>query len=95
MKRSWQRTTDKWQIDHFGEMNTKKDFPGPFKKTWDGCALFENAAHGFRKARLFPLSINGIDKKKLNPCKAAKKCSSTNECDKLEGNKAKDQRAVD
>ena len=35
--------------------------------------VFENAAHGFRKSGLYPLTIEGIDKTKLTPSQTVEK----------------------
>ena len=56
-----------WQMSNVGEVLTKKQFPAVFRKTWYRVATLENAAHGFRRSGLYPLSPDGIDKSKLGP----------------------------
>ena len=72
MKKAWQQTVKNWQVKNLGVALSKKEFPGLLKETWRKTATFENAAHGFRKAGLFPLSPEGVDLTKLAPSKVEK-----------------------
>ena len=56
---------------------TKKDFPAVFSDTWKQVATFQNAANGFRRSGLFPLSADGIDSTKLGPSALAPIKNST------------------
>ena len=71
MKSAWHKTVKEWQMTHIGETLTKKQFPALFKTVWDQVTTMENACNGFRRAGLFPLTANGIDKSKLTPSRMA------------------------
>ena len=52
MKAVWKAMVKKWQLQHVGEVLTKKQFPAGFenkqqKKTQIQVATLENASHGF------------------------------------------------
>jgi hypothetical protein len=75
MKKVWHLLQKNWQIQNIGVALSKKEFPGLFKKIWNKMALFENAAHGFRKPCLFQLIVNGIETCKLAPSQSRKSTS--------------------
>lgn len=79
MKSVWKQTVKQWQIEHMGLPLGKKDFPALLRKTWEKVATFENTSHGFRKAGLFPLRIDGIDSTKLGPSKLVNKTDADKE----------------
>lgn len=62
---SLEADSKQWQIEHSGAALRRKDFPALLQQTWAKVATFENVGHRFRKARLFPLNRDGIDKSKL------------------------------
>ncbi|XP_033731184.1 LOW QUALITY PROTEIN: uncharacterized protein LOC117320803 [Pecten maximus] len=69
MKAAWTKHVKQWQMQHIGEVLTKRMFPEVFRGTWYQVATFANAWKGFQKSGLFPLSSDGIDRTKLAPSK--------------------------
>lgn len=67
MKQKWRQHVKEWQMEHLGEVFTKNNFPEVFKRTWESTTTLELSVHAFKRAGLFPLSLEGIDKSKLGP----------------------------
>lgn len=69
MKSAWISEVKYWQMNHIGEVLTKKTFPEVFKIVWDRVTTLENSTQGFKKSGLYPLTPEGIDLTKLGPSK--------------------------
>ncbi|XP_033106069.1 uncharacterized protein LOC117108217 [Anneissia japonica] len=69
LKASWKRAVQRYQFDNPGETVQKQTFCRVFNEAWQESATKKNAVSGFRKAGLFPFSIDAIDKNKIAPSK--------------------------
>lgn len=58
LKNAWQRVINKFQLDHWGSIVIKNNFPALFKTAWYEVATREAAMKAFKTAGLFPFEIN-------------------------------------
>ena len=77
LKSAWKKQVKTWQVDHLGEIFTKKHFPGVFQKAWSDVTKIENAIHGFQRCGLYPLDAEKVDQSRLNPSKLHAQLSKT------------------
>ena len=65
LKAAWESEVKAWQMSHLGEVITKNNFAGVFKRAWERVSNLTNSVSAFKRSGLFPLTIQGIDISKL------------------------------
>ncbi|XP_033103570.1 uncharacterized protein LOC117106311 [Anneissia japonica] len=67
LKSKWRKAVQQFQFSNLGEVVEKWTFSKVFNEPWTQSSTKKNASSGFRKAGLFPFSLDAIDKRKLKP----------------------------
>ena len=67
LKTAWKQQVRQWQMEHLGQILTKKTFSGVFQHAWNMVNNIGNAVGAFKRSGVYPFTINGIDMSKLDP----------------------------
>lgn len=65
LKTSWFTQVKNWQMEHLGQILTKRDFSSVFRQAWNQTATLEVAVRGFKSTGLWPLDVSAVDYSRL------------------------------